>query len=47
PTRVLFKEPDAPEIALKCDMCGDEPLPMCVKWCMAGALTYVEREEED
>ena len=50
PSRDLFKEPDEPEIPLKCDMCGEDTLlsePMCVKWCMNNALTYVEREEED
>lgn len=48
PSRDLFKEPDT-GIPLKCDMCG-EPMPeggpLCVKWCLAGALTYTEREEE-
>ena len=50
PSRDLFKEPDAPEIPLKCDMCEEEPPlpePMCVKWCLSDALTYVEREEEE
>jgi len=48
PSRELFKEPDA-DIPLKCDMCGEPPLPepMCVKWCLSKALTFVEREEED
>ncbi len=48
PSRDLFKEPDS-EIPLKCDMCGEPPLPepLCVKWCLPGALTYHEREEED
>lgn len=47
PSRDLFKEPDT-NIPLKCDMCGEPPLsePMCVKWCLSKALTYVEREEE-
>lgn len=48
PSRDLFKEPDAPDIPLKCDMCG-EPAPpegpLCVKWCLSKALTYIEREE--
>ena len=49
PSRILFVEPDAPEIPLKCDCCG-EPAPeepKCVKWCLAGALTYEERDEEE
>jgi len=48
PSRDLFKEPDT-DIPLKCDMCGEPPPPepMCVKWCQTGALTYVERDEED
>lgn len=49
PSRDLFKEPDAPDIPLKCDACG-EPMPeggpMCVQRCLTGALTYVERREE-
>jgi benzoyl-CoA reductase subunit BamC len=48
PARDIFKEPDS-GLPLKCDMCeSDPPLeePMCVKWCLADALTYVEREEE-
>jgi benzoyl-CoA reductase subunit BamC len=48
PSRDLFKEPDS-GLPLKCDMCeSDPPLsePMCVKWCLADALTYEEREEE-
>ncbi len=43
PSRDLFKEPDS-GLPLKCDMCG-EPMPeepMCVKWCLADALTYEE-----
>lgn len=49
PARDLFKEPDDPDIPLKCDMCGEPPPPepLCVKWCLPDALTYVEREEED
>jgi benzoyl-CoA reductase subunit BamC len=48
PSRELFKEPDS-GLPLKCDMCeSDPPLaePMCVKWCLAGALAYEERVEE-
>ena len=48
PSRDLFKEPDS-GLPLKCDMCESEPdlsEPMCVKWCLTDALTYVEREEE-
>ena len=48
PARDVFKEPDS-GLPLKCDMCeSDPPLeePMCVKWCLADALTYEEREEE-
>jgi benzoyl-CoA reductase subunit BamC len=47
PSRDFFKEPDS-DLPLKCDMCeSDPPLeePMCVKWCLADALTYEEREE--
>jgi benzoyl-CoA reductase subunit BamC len=50
PSRELFKEPDAPDIPLKCDMCEEEPPlpePLCVKWCKSDALTYEEREEEE
>jgi benzoyl-CoA reductase subunit BamC len=48
PSRDLFKEPDS-GLPLKCDMCESDPTlkePMCVKWCLADALTYEEREEE-
>ncbi len=48
PSRDLFKEPDS-GLPLKCDMCeADPPLdePMCVKWCLADALIYEEREED-
>lgn len=48
PSRAAFKEPDS-DLPLKCDMCASDPSleePMCVQWCLAGALTYVEREEE-
>jgi len=27
-------------------MCEGEDEPMCVKWCLADALIYEEREEE-
>jgi benzoyl-CoA reductase subunit BamC len=46
PSRDIFKEPDAPDIPLKCDMCGEPgPAdgPLCVKWCLCDALTYDER----
>ncbi|KGP76953.1 (4Fe-4S)-binding protein [Desulfosporosinus sp. Tol-M] len=45
PSRDVFKEPDS-GLPLKCDMCEDEKEPLCVKWCLAEALTYEEREEE-
>ena len=48
PSRDLFKEPDS-GLPLKCDMCESVPEldePLCVKWCMVGALTYEEREVE-
>ncbi len=48
PSRDLFKEPDS-GLPLKCDMCESDPTleePMCVKWCLADALIYEEREEE-
>lgn len=48
PSRDIFKEPDALDLPLKCDMCGEPPPPggpSCVKWCFTGALTYTEREE--
>ncbi len=48
PSRDLFKEPDS-KLPLKCDMCESDPtldVPWCVKWCLAEALIYVEREEE-
>jgi benzoyl-CoA reductase subunit BamC len=45
PSRDLFKEPDS-GLPLKCDMCEDEEMPMCVQVCRPGALTYEEREEE-
>ena len=49
PSRGLFKEPDS-GLPLKCDMCESESPstgPMCVQWCLAKALTYEEREEEE
>jgi benzoyl-CoA reductase subunit BamC len=48
PSRDIFREPDS-DIALKCDMCEQlsPPDPLCVKWCLSDALTYVEREEDD
>jgi benzoyl-CoA reductase subunit BamC len=45
PSRDLFKEPDS-GLPLKCDMCEGEAEPLCVKWCLAKALIYEEREEE-
>lgn len=45
PSRPFFKEPDT-GTPLKCDMCGDPPDPMCVRFCGTGALTLVEVEEE-
>jgi len=45
PSRNLFKEPDS-GLPLKCDMCEDEKEPLCVQWCLAGALVLEEREEE-
>ncbi|GAB6907365.1 BamC1: 4Fe-4S ferredoxin [Desulfosarcina cetonica] len=45
PSRVEFKEPDS-GLPIKCDMCEGEPEPLCVKWCLEGALIYEEREEE-
>ena len=48
PSRNQFKEPDAADIPLKCDMCESvaaQGEPLCVQWCIADALTYEEREE--
>lgn len=48
PSRDLFKDPDNPEIPLKCDLCGDpmpEGGPRCVQWCLAGALAFEEYDE--
>ncbi len=50
PAKTNFKEPDAPDIPLKCDMCAEEPPlsePMCVKWCLSDALTCIEVEEKE
>ncbi len=47
PSRDLFKEPDS-GLPLKCDMCESDPTleePLCVRWCLAKALTFVERKE--
>ncbi|MBU0742341.1 (4Fe-4S)-binding protein [bacterium] len=53
PSRDIFKEPDS-GLPLKCDMCESDPSlaePMCVQWCLSGALTFevreVEAEEEE
>lgn len=46
PSRDLFKEPDS-GLPLKCDMCESDPTlkePLCVTWCLAKALTFVERK---
>jgi benzoyl-CoA reductase subunit BamC len=48
PSRDAFKEPDS-GLPLKCDMCESDPTlqqPMCVQWCLAGALIYEERDED-
>ena len=47
PARDLFKEPDS-GLALKCDMCGDDPnqIPLCVQICSRDALTYEVTEKE-
>lgn len=44
PTRDLFIEPDS-GLPLKCDMCEDEPVPLCVQVCSRDCLTLVETEE--
>jgi benzoyl-CoA reductase subunit BamC len=47
-SRDIFREPDS-GLPLKCDMCESDPTleePMCVQWCLVGALTYEEREVE-
>ena len=49
PSRDVFKEPDS-GLPLKCDMCESDPSlsqPLCVQWCLADALVYEEREEEE
>lgn len=50
PSREWFKEPDAPDIPLKCDACGEPPPeggPLCVQWCYCDALIYgPERQEQ-
>lgn len=46
PTRDLFKEPDS-GLPLKCDMCKDEEMPLCVQACTRGVLTYEEVEESE
>jgi benzoyl-CoA reductase subunit BamC len=46
PSRPEFKEPDS-GLPLKCDMCEGEEEPQCVRWCLADALVYEEREAED
>jgi Fe-S-cluster-containing hydrogenase component 2 len=33
----------AAPVARKCDLCGGDP--SCVKYCISGALQYVEAEE--
>jgi len=45
PSRPEFREPDS-GLPLRCDMCEGEDEPLCVKWCLADALTFEEREEE-
>uniref|UniRef100_C6E1V8 4Fe-4S ferredoxin, iron-sulfur binding protein n=1 Tax=Geobacter sp. (strain M21) TaxID=443144 RepID=C6E1V8_GEOSM len=46
PSRDLFREPDS-GLPLKCDLCDGEPEPLCVKWCLVGALSVTEREIEE
>lgn len=41
PTRDLFKEPDS-GLPLKCDMCEEENVPLCVQACPRGVLTCEE-----
>lgn len=43
-TRDLFKEPDS-GLPLKCDMCVEEEVPLCVQACPAGCLVFEETEE--
>ena len=46
PSRDIFREPDS-GLPLKCDMCEDEPAPLCVTVCTAKALVCEEREVEE
>ena len=41
----MFKEPDS-GLPLKCDVCENEEMPLCVEWCLNDVLIYEEREEE-
>lgn len=43
PSRDEFREPDS-GLPLRCDMCEGEEGPLCVKWCLADALSCEERE---
>lgn len=45
PSRAEFREPDS-GLPLRCDMCEGEEEPLCVKWCLADALSWEEREVE-
>lgn len=45
PSRDEFREPDS-GLPLRCDMCEGEEQPLCVKWCLADALSCEEREVE-
>lgn len=45
PSRDEFREPDS-GLPLRCDMCEGEDEPLCVKWCLADALSCEEREVE-
>lgn len=44
PSRNLFTDPDS-GLPLKCDMCEEEEIPLCVEWCLNDVLVYEEREE--
>lgn len=49
PSRDFFKEPDS-GLPLKCDMCESDPTleePLCVRWCLADALTFEKREVDE
>ena len=46
PSRDLFREPDS-GLPLKCDLCDGEDEPLCVTWCLVGALACTEREIEE